>query len=125
AALGPDGFVLTTQEDLSVGKLRELRPELTVALSLGRTTFRMSRPPAAVLRVSEVFPQRRIRRCGANLLAVQYQIARAGVLAWAYRHRLPVLVWTLNTPELIRGAQRDERIWAYTTDYPRLAKQLA
>jgi hypothetical protein len=36
-----------------------------------------------------------------------------------------VLVWTLNTPSQIRRAQRDDRVWAYTTDYPRLAQRLA
>jgi glycerophosphoryl diester phosphodiesterase len=125
AALGREGFVLTSLEDLSVRRLREARPELRVALSLGRNIIGLRRHQAAVLRASEVFPQARIRRCGANALAVNYQIARLGVLAWAARQHIPVLVWTLNTAELIRAAQRDERVWAYTTDYPRLAQRLA
>jgi len=125
AALGADGFVITTLEDLSVRKLRDARPDLLVALTLGRNSIGLRRHQTAVLRVSEVFPQGRIRRCGANALAVNYQIARLGVLSWAHRNGLPVLLWTLNTPELITRAQRDPRVWAYTTDYPRLAQQLA
>jgi glycerophosphoryl diester phosphodiesterase len=125
AALGPDGFVLTTAEDLSVRLLRDARPDLQVALTLGRNIIGLRRHQAVVLRASEVFPQARVRRCGANALAVNYQIARLGVLAWAAREGLPVLVWTLNTAELIRRAQRDERVWAYTTDFPRLALRLA
>jgi glycerophosphoryl diester phosphodiesterase len=124
AALGPDGLVLTTKEDLSVRLLRTARPELRVALSLG-STIGLRRHQAAVIKLTEVFPQARVRRTGANALAVNYQIARLGVLAWAHRHGIPVLLWTLNTAELIRRAQRDERVWAYTTDYPRLALRLA
>ncbi len=47
------------------------------------------------------------------------------MLRGARRRGLPVLVWTLNSELLIKAAQADERVWAYTTDYPRLALRLA
>lgn len=109
--LGPDGFIVTTGFDASVRRLRTARPDVMVGLSLHRW--------------SELYPWRRLRRCGANLVAVHYRLARLGVAAGAQRRGLPLLVWTLNSPALIRRAQADGRVWAYTTDYPRLAQRLA
>jgi glycerophosphoryl diester phosphodiesterase len=109
--LGPGGFIVTTGHAVSVARLRSARPEVMVGLSLGRVT--------------QLFPWRRLRRCRANLIAAHYRLARLGVLAGAQRRGLPVLVWTLNSEALIRAAQGDARIWAYTTDFPRLALALA
>jgi glycerophosphoryl diester phosphodiesterase len=108
--LGPEGFIVTTGSNNSIRRLRAAHPDLLVGLSLGRVT--------------QLFPWRRVRRTGANLLAVHYRLARWGVLRAAYRRGLPVLVWTLNSEAQLRSAQRDPRIWGYTTDYPRLALRL-
>jgi glycerophosphoryl diester phosphodiesterase len=109
--LGRDGFIVTTGRKVSVARIRRARPDVMVGLSLGRLT--------------QLYPWRRLRRCGANLIAAHYRVARFGVLAGAQQRGLPVLVWTLNSADLIRSAQRDARVWAYTTDYPRLALELA
>jgi glycerophosphoryl diester phosphodiesterase len=123
--VGADGFLITSAEDASVRRLRLARPHLRVGLSLGRHALGIAGLQVPLPVPSELLPWRRLRRCDANLVAVHYQLARAGVLAGSYRRGLPVLVWTLNTPGQIRRAQRDERVWAYTTDYPRLAQRLA
>jgi glycerophosphoryl diester phosphodiesterase len=114
--LGPDGFVVTTRFDAGIARLRAARPDVMVGLSLGRQSPWLHR--------NELFPWRRLERCGANLVAAHHRLARFGVLAGAARRGLPVLVWTLNSDRLIRRAQRDERVWAYTTDYPRRALRL-
>jgi glycerophosphoryl diester phosphodiesterase len=125
AVLGADGFVITTGIDASVRRLRDARPLLVVGLSLGRHAITLGRWHIPLPMPSEVFPWRRLRRSGANLVAVDYRLARLGVLTGARRRGLPVLIWTLNRAPAIRAAQRDERLWAYTTDYPRLAIELA
>jgi glycerophosphoryl diester phosphodiesterase len=125
ARLGADGFVITTAEDVSVQRLRTARPELRVGLSLGRHALELGSLQVPLPRPDEIVPWRRLRRCGANLVAANYRLARVGVLAGAHRRGLPVLLWTLNRPAAIRAAQRDDRVWAYTTDYPRLALDLA
>ena len=123
-ALGPDGFVLTTGIDASVRRLRLARPELRVGLSLGRTSIGVGRVQVLLPRWSEIFPRARVAGCDANLLALNHQLARLGVLRWAHRRGLPVLVWTLNSPRLIQWAQGDARVWAYTTDWPRRARAI-
>lgn len=119
--LGPQGFVLTTLEDVSVTAIRQARPHLQVALSLGRDCAGMTRRQKFHVRRSELFPSRRVRACNPTMLAVNHQLARKGVLRWASRRSIPVLVWTVNTPDLMNWAWRDGRIWAFTTDYPRMA----
>ena len=125
AALGVDGFVLTTGFDSGVRRVRTARPDVVIGLSLGRAPYRLGPIRLPLLRPSELWPWSRLRRCDANLVAPNYQLASFGVLAGAHRRGLRVLVWTLNTEAQIRAAQRDERVWAYTTDYPRLALRLA
>jgi glycerophosphoryl diester phosphodiesterase len=123
--VGADGFLVTTSDDATVRRLRLARPHLRVGLTLGRHALGVAGMQVPLPVPSEVLPWRRLRRCDANLVAVHHQLARAGVLAGAYRRGLPVLVWTLNTSGQIRRAQCDDRVWAYTTDYPRLAQRLA
>lgn len=122
--LGPEGFILTTLEDVSVYKLRQARPHLQVALSLGRNSEGFGRLRLLHLRFSELFPKRRVAACAPTMLAVNHQLARLGVLRWAARRHIPVLVWTPNTPQLIHWGWADGRIWGFTTDFPRLALSL-
>jgi len=59
------------------------------------------------------------------MLAVSYKLARFGVLRWAKKHHLPVLLWTMNSPTLIEKAWANPYIWAFTTNYPREALLLS
>ena len=115
--LGSDGFFLTTLEDESVRVLRARMPHLSVALSLGKVP-----PVRAVL--AELFPGGRIARCSPTMLAVNHHLARAGLLRWAHERGLRVLAWTVNSPGLIRWANEERRLWAFTTDRPRYALAL-
>lgn len=119
--LGPAGFVITTLEDESVRRIRAARPHVSVGLSLGRGLRGLGPLAIIKLRWSEWRPGRRVLDCDPTLLAVSYPIARAGVLRWAHRHGLPVLAWTINNPRTLAKIGRDRRLWAYTTDFPRLA----
>jgi glycerophosphoryl diester phosphodiesterase len=49
-------------------------------------------------RLSEVFPLRRVRACGARWIAVNQALARFGVLAASARHGIGVMVWTVDEP---------------------------
>jgi glycerophosphoryl diester phosphodiesterase len=129
-ALGADGFVLTSLEDCSVARLRRERPHLQVGLALGgQSTSRRSNGLSVTAamtaqRARDLFPARRIRVSDPTFLAVNHRLARLGVLRLAERRGLPVLLWTVNRGKDIRRAQRDDRVWAFTTDYPQLAMQM-
>ncbi len=119
--LGRHGYIITTLEDESVRKIRRARPDAQVALSLGRDIRGMSIIKAAQVRFSEIFPARRVTACDPTMLALNYRIARFGALNWAWKRKLPVLLWTINTPALMEKAWANPHIWAFTTNYPREA----
>lgn len=124
SVLGRDGFILTTLEDVSVLRIRDARPHLAVALSLGRNTDGLGMRKQLGIRLSEIFPARRVKACRPTMLAVRYTLARLGVLRWATRHRMNVLAWTVNEPRQIARIVHDRRYWAFATDYPALALKL-
>lgn len=119
--LGKDGFILTTWEDESVAKLRQARPHLQVALSLGRDTRGMAPWKAFRIHLSEIFPARRIQACQPTMLAINYRLVEYGVLDRAARHNLPVLLWTINSNQHLTKTLQDDRLWALTTNFPRRA----
>ena len=124
AKLGVKGFFITTLEDSSVLKIRQQRPNVAVALALGRDTRNMPRLLAARIRISEYLPYYRIYACRPTMVAAYYKLAWPGLLWYAYMRKLPVLVWTINTPDLMYRYWRNPFIWAFTTNYPRQALAL-
>src|SRR5216684_6249842 len=78
--LGTGAFIVTTGHDNSIRLLRDARPDLMVGLSIGRAPYRIGLLRVPFLRWSELFPWRRLRRCGANLVAAHYRLASLGVL---------------------------------------------
>jgi glycerophosphoryl diester phosphodiesterase len=96
-ALGVEGCIVTTRRFATVKRLRQEWPQLRVGLSIGRDPYRLGPVAILLLRPSELYPWRRLRRCGANLIATHYLLGRLGILAGASRRGLPVLVWTLNS----------------------------
>src|SRR2546425_1230991 len=69
-ALGWHGFVVTTLEESSVAELKQRYPQLKVGLSLGRDVAGLPALRKVAVRLSELLPGRRIRRCRRDFLAV-------------------------------------------------------
>ncbi|MBO0818737.1 MAG: glycerophosphodiester phosphodiesterase, partial [Actinobacteria bacterium] len=61
------------------------------------------------------------RQAGADYLAPHYRLAACGVVRWAAAAGLPCLLWTVNSPTLIRKYAADPRIAAIITDTPAAA----
>jgi glycerophosphoryl diester phosphodiesterase len=97
ALLGPGTYVMTTLEDGMVATIKRDFPAVRVGLSLGRGLAGERRPWVLVkVRTSELFPARRLRACGADLVSVHYRLARWNVLRVARRMGIPAFVWTVN-----------------------------
>lgn len=122
AILGPGRFILTTMEDASVAAMRtwadQAAPDTLIGLSLGRDLTTLNPWQQIRLRASELFPAHRVRACGANLLVTQHVLADTRLLAWAHRHRLPVLVWTVDNARALNRYLADPRVWMVTTNHP-------
>jgi len=126
--LGDNNLIITTLEDDSVTVMRNWArhryPWLLVGLSLGRKVSNLSRPQAVRIRLSELFPARRIRRCDANLIVAQKRLARIALARFARRRKLPLLVWTVDENEELDYWLRNNRAWLVTTNFPDVAAAL-
>lgn len=126
--MGAENVVVTTLEDESVRLVRawarDRHPGLLVGLSLGAGVSLRHPVRAVATRLSELFPGRRLRRCDANLVVSEKTLARLAVARWAWRHRVPLLVWTVDDPRQQRYWLADPRVWLLTTNYPRRAAEL-
>jgi glycerophosphoryl diester phosphodiesterase len=124
--LGPAEFIVTTLEDASVTAIRSRFPDLDdvpVALSLGRSM--RGAPPLAWLRTraSELRPAPRLWACGADWVAADRRLARAGVAGRCRRQHRKVMIWTVNSEREIRY-WLGQRIDVLVTDRPALAVAL-
>jgi glycerophosphoryl diester phosphodiesterase len=116
--LGPGNFVVTTLEDESVAAVKARFPDVTTALSLGRDLRKVSRSTWAKIRLSELFPMRRLRACGADWAAVNRQLARAGVVAQCHRAGVKTMIWTVDEDKEMRHWLTDPRVTVLITNRP-------
>lgn len=124
-AFGPEGFVVTTLEDVSAARIRETYPDVRVALSLGRELAGLAPRRQVEDRLSEIFPVRRLRACGAQWVALDYRLAYAGVLGRCAAQGIGAMVWTINSDRLLTRFLRDPRIEVVITDRPARARELS
>ena len=122
--LGRDGFVVTTLRDKSVRKLRKFRPDCKIGLTLGADTRGLPKRLAFKIRLSEYFPELRIAHTKPSFLAIYYKETIFGSLYIAKLDKLPVLLWTIDSPNEIRHSFNSPLIWMFTTNYPRQAAHI-
>lgn len=128
ARLGADQLLVTTLDDDGVRAVRDWADaeghDLLVGLSLGRGVRDSPVLHGLRIRLTELFPGRRYRDAGANLAVAHHWLARLRVRRFARRHRLPLLVWTVDTPDSLAYWLRPGRAWLVTTNEPALALDL-
>lgn len=128
ARLGADQLLVTTLDDDGVRAVRDWADaeghDLLVGLSLGRGVRDIPVLHGLRIRLTELFPGRRYRDAGANLAVAHHWLARLRVRRFARRHRLPLLVWTVDTPDSLAYWLRPGRAWLVTTNEPALALDL-
>ncbi len=126
--LGADQLLVTTLDDGGVRAVRDWADatghDLLVGLSLGRGVRDIPVLHGLRIRLTELFPGRRYRDAGANLAVAHHWLARLRVRRFARRHRLPLLVWTVDTPRSLAYWMRPRRAWLVTTNEPALALAL-
>lgn len=121
AAFGADNFVATTLEDVSIENIKRAFPKVKTALSLGRDLKEFPRSEWAGVRRGELFPMSRLRASGSDWAAVNHKIARLGVIRACKRNDIGIMVWTVDSDELIDRFLRDDRIDVLITNRPAYA----
>jgi glycerophosphoryl diester phosphodiesterase len=118
-----DKLVITSGDDV-VRSIKQEFPEVRAGLSLGDEL--KGAPPWVKLsvRLSEVFPGRRLERCRADFVAVQDQLAEINVLRHCARHGIPAWVWTVDEEAAMARFLADGRVAALITNRPEEALRL-
>jgi glycerophosphoryl diester phosphodiesterase len=117
-------FVITSLEDVSIRTIKEQFPQVRAGLSLGRDINEVPVWRRLGVRLSELFPDRRLRRCHADFAAVHEQLARIRLLRYCARKRLPAWVWTVDDEVEMARFLADPRVTALITNRPDVALQL-
>jgi glycerophosphoryl diester phosphodiesterase len=117
----PAGFVATTLEDGSVRAIKTTFPQVRAALSLGRDLREVAAHRWLGVRAGELAPLPRVRRSGADWVAVNYQLARLGVIRACHRAGVGVMVWTVDGDAHIDEFLGDHRVEVLITNRPRFA----
>ena len=122
--LAPADFVVTG-DDRCVLAVKTAFPEVTAGLSLGEDVGGYSIWRRLTVRLSELFPARRVRRSRADFVAVEHRLGRAHVLRYAQRAGLPAWVWTVDDEAGIARHLRDPRVAVLITNKPEVARRLS
>lgn len=117
-------FVITSLEDVSISTIKEHFPTVRTGLSLGRDLDNATPWRRLGVRLTELFPGRRVAACRADFVAVHKQLAALRVLAYCARKSVPAWVWTLENEVDLARFWTDPRVSAVITNRPDLALSL-
>ena len=112
AGFDPAQLVVTSFLPAVVAQAKQSLPEVKTGLLVGDGWSPMNLPA----RLRELYPVGLARRVRADYLVPHYRLAALGVLRRAAAAGLPCLLWTVNSPELIRRYATDPRVAAIITD---------
>ncbi len=113
------GDVLVTSFfDDVVARVKKIDPQIRTGLLVG-----LRLPNRLTARLFGPFPFGRCARIGADVILPHYKLLKFGFLKRARKHGLPVYVWTVNDPGMIRHL-RACGVDAIITDYPDRALQI-
>ena len=122
---GPAHVVVTTGNVRAIRAVRDwsdgARLGVRAGLSVGGSVA--GRPLAEQVRMrrSELFPRPRFVESRADAVVANHWLALVSLASFARRARLPLLVWTVDHPLLLRYWLRPGRAWMVTTNRPELA----
>ena len=120
---GPERFVVTGA-DSGVLAVKEKFPAVRAGLSLGDDLEGVPAWRRVRVRLSELFPARRVRACRADFVAVDYRLGAYTVLRYCARAGLPAWVWTVDDEVQIRRFLSDPRVAVLITNHPDQARAL-
>ncbi|HVT66122.1 MAG TPA: glycerophosphodiester phosphodiesterase [Trebonia sp.] len=112
AGSDPAQMVVTSFLPAVAAQAKDAFPEVRTGLLVGEGGPLTDLPA----RLREVYPVAVARRVRADYLAPHYRLARFGVVRRAAGAGLPCLLWTVNSPGLIRRYAADPRVAAIITD---------
>ncbi len=123
SSFGPDGFVVTTADPVSVAAIGAEFAAVPVGLSVGFGPASITRDLRR-LRWPLSFPLAAVRASGASWVAMNYRYARPEVLDRCVAAGLRIMVWTVNDDRRLARYLGDPRVAVVVTDRPEHAVAL-
>jgi glycerophosphoryl diester phosphodiesterase len=112
AGFEPASMIITSFLPAVIAHAKEAFPEVKTGLLVGDGGS-LTNVPA---RLRELYPVDLARRVRADYLAPHYRLAALGIVRRAAAAGLPCLLWTVNSPAVIRRYAADPRVAAIITD---------
>jgi glycerophosphoryl diester phosphodiesterase len=116
--------VVFTGPDGAIRAIKEQFPRVRAGLSLGEDLAGAWPLRYVRVRLSELFPARRLRRCHADFVAANQRLATIWVLDYCARAQMPAWVWTVDDDAGIASFMRDARVAVLITNRPDLAMRI-
>lgn len=104
--------------DRTVRAIRRHQRDAWVGLLLGTGSPRFG----PITRITELFPEGRLRACGARFVSPHWRLLRVGFVRRMGALGLPVLPWTVNDPAVM--SRWMHRVAGLVTDDPVTARRL-
>lgn len=123
-AAGPLDRLVVTGGDATIRNVKERFPLVRAGLSLGDDLKRISPWLAPGVRLSELFPGRRIETSHADFVAAHQQLAELNLLRWCDRRGIDAWVWTVDEERDIERFMNDSRVATLITNRPEVALRL-
>lgn len=116
--------VVFTGPDASIRAIKEQFPGVKAGLSLGEDLAGAWPLRYVRVRLSELFPARRLRRGHADFAATNQRLASIWVLDYCARAQMPAWVWTVDDDAGIASFMQDPRVAALITNRPDVAMRI-
>ncbi|MEO9048318.1 MAG: glycerophosphodiester phosphodiesterase [Candidatus Dormiibacterota bacterium] len=116
--------LVITGGDEVVRIVKQQFPHVRAGLSLGDDVTRLAPWLKVGVRLSELFPRRRLERCRADFVAVHHRLADLTVLRYCERSGTPAWIWTVDDERDIARFLADRRVAAIITNRPEVALPL-
>jgi glycerophosphoryl diester phosphodiesterase len=117
--------LVITSGDTAIRTIKEQFPDVRAGLSIGGEIGGLAPWMKLRVRLSELFPGRRLQRCHADFIAVHQQLAGLTVLRFCESRGIPAWVWTVDDEPGIARFLADRRVTALITNRPEVALRIA
>jgi glycerophosphoryl diester phosphodiesterase len=114
--LSVEGFAITSFHLEAIATIKQIAPQMTIGFLVEQETMDTSDLPPELWRD-------RLQTIGVNFIAPDWRILKTEWLA-KISLDLPIWVWTVNQPSLIKKLLTHPKIVGIITDYPELALKL-
>jgi glycerophosphoryl diester phosphodiesterase len=120
----PVDRLVITSGDAAIRTIKEQFPHVRAGLSIGEEIDRLAPWMKLRVRLSELFPRRRLEGCHADFVAVHQQLARLTGLRYGESHGMDAWVWTVDDEPGIAHFLADPRVTTLITNRPDIALRL-